>query len=94
MIGQGYDVALTMNGSKSGVQAMIWEKQPKALYTHCAGHSFNVVVQNSCSIPPIDQIKSLTLFIKKSPKREGLLNSKDSMSGHGRTPLLNVCVTC
>ena len=27
-----------MSGHKNGVQAKILEKQPKALYTHCAGH--------------------------------------------------------
>ena len=39
--GQGYDGASTMSGAKSGVQARIREQQPMALYTHCAGHSFN-----------------------------------------------------
>ncbi len=37
--GLGYDGASTMSGVKAGVQARIREKQPKALYTHCAGHS-------------------------------------------------------
>ena len=37
--GQGYDGASTMSGHKSGVQARIQEKQPKAVYTHCAAHS-------------------------------------------------------
>ncbi len=36
--GQGYDGASTMSGVKAGVQAIIQERQPKALYTHCAGH--------------------------------------------------------
>ena len=50
-----------------------------ALYTHCAGHSLNLAILSSCSIPCIsnciDQIKSLTLFVKHSPKREGLLKA-------------------
>ena len=72
--GQGYDGAATMSGERSGVQARIRERQPKALYTHCAGHSLNLAVLNSCSILPIknciDQIKSFTLWIKHSDKRE------------------------
>ena len=45
--GQGYD------GAKSGVPARIRDKQPKVIYTHCAGHSFNLAVLSSCSIPSI-----------------------------------------
>ena len=74
--GQGYDGASTMSGAKSGVQARIQDKQPKAIYTHCAAHSFNLAVLSSYSIPSIrnciDQIKSLTISVKNSPKREGL----------------------
>ena len=36
--GQGYDGASTMSGVRFGVQARICERQPKAHYTHCAGH--------------------------------------------------------
>jgi hypothetical protein len=75
--GQGYDGASTMSGAKTGVQKRIRDKQPKALYTHCAGHSLNLVVVSSCSVlsirNAIDHIKSLTLWIKASAKREGLL---------------------
>ncbi len=45
-------------------------KQPKAIYTHCAGHSFNLAILSSCTLPPIrnciDQVKSITLWIKNS----------------------------
>jgi len=65
--GQGYDGASTMSGKKSGVQKHIREKQPKALYTHCAGHSLNLVMVSSCSVlivrNTIDRIKSLILWI-------------------------------
>ena len=99
--GQGYDGASTMSGAKTGVQARIRECQPKALYTHCASHSFNLAILNSCSIPCIrnciDQIKNLTLFVKKSLKREGLLKaiaSKNTLvHTFSRVPLLNTCIT-
>ena len=62
--GQGYNAAATMSGCMAGVQAKIRKKQPKALYTHCAGHSLNLAILNSCSVPPIrnciDHIKSIT----------------------------------
>ena len=69
---QGYDEASTMSGERSGVQKRIREKQPKALYTHCAGHSLNLVMVSSCSVlivrNTIDRIKSLILWIKASVK--------------------------
>ena len=98
--GQGYDGASTMSGERTGVQKRIREKQPKALYTHCTGHSLNLVIVSSCSIlsirNTIDHIKSLTLWIKASAKREGLLKmiySSGTQSTSNRCPLLNVCIT-
>lgn len=101
MRGQGYDGASTMSGIRAGVQAKIREIQPKAIYTHCAGHSLNLAISNSCSVPTIrnciDRIKSITLWVKNSPKREGLLKAivAEGTSSHpsSRTPLFNVCIT-
>ena len=42
-----------MSGKNAGVQALIRQKQPKALYTHCAGHSLNLAIATSCSVPII-----------------------------------------
>lgn len=91
-----------MSGQKTGVQKQIRDKQPKAVYTHCAGHSLNLAIVSSCSIPMvtncIDQIKSLTLWIKYSAKREGLLKAvyehgTQQGSTLSRSPILNVCIT-
>jgi len=46
--GQGYDGAANMSGQKSGVQKLIPDQQPKAMYTHCAGHSLNLAIVTSC----------------------------------------------
>ena len=77
--GQGYDGPSTMSGEKSGAQRLIRNKQPKAIYTYCAGHSLNLAIVSSCSIPAIsnciERVKSLTLWIKSSPKRESLLKA-------------------
>lgn len=97
MRGQGYDGAATMKGEKSGVQKQIHDLQPKAVYTHCAGHSLNLSIVTACSIPLvsncIEQIKSFTLWIEY--KCEGLLKA---VCDHGiqsgtnplRKPILNV----
>jgi hypothetical protein len=99
--GQGYDGACTMAGEKSGVKRRIIDKQPKALYTHCSGHSLNLVIAQACEELSIrnciSTIKAITLWIKASPKREGLLKQiceRQSQDGTGhRSPLLNVCIT-
>ena len=97
--GQGYDGASTMGGHKSGVQARIREKQPKAVYTHCASHSLNLVIVKSCSVPEIrnciDSIKSITIWVKYSPKREALLKAIAGECTYpaSRQTLLNICIT-
>ena len=99
--GQGYDGASTMSGEKSGVQRRILDKQPKAVYTHCSGHSLNLVIAQACAEPCvrncISVIKAITLWIRASPKREGLLKQvcerqQQAGAAHG-SPLLNVCIT-
>ncbi|XP_008179141.1 52 kDa repressor of the inhibitor of the protein kinase-like [Acyrthosiphon pisum] len=39
MRGQEYDAAAAMSGSFNGVQAIILEEYPMAIYTHCVSHS-------------------------------------------------------
>ncbi len=97
--GQGYDGASTMSGERAGVQARIRNRQPKALYTHCAGHCLNLAILNSCSILPItnciSQIKSFTLWVRNSDMRLNLLKAVVEKGTHqsSRIPLFNVCVT-
>ena len=58
--GQGYDGASTMAGEESGVQRRILNKQSKVLYTHCSGHSFNLVIAHACEKPSIRNCVSVT----------------------------------
>ncbi len=37
--GQCYDGASTMSGARSGVAKLIMDEEPRAVYTHCYGHS-------------------------------------------------------
>ena len=50
MRGQGYDAAAAMSGKLNSAQAHIREIIPTALYVHCAAHSFNLAVSNSCDL--------------------------------------------
>lgn len=73
LIGQGYDGASSMKGSFKGVQAVIRESHPEALYVHCSSHSLNLALGHSCQVQPIRNtigiIKSVGNFIKSSAKR-------------------------
>ena len=53
MIGQGYDGASTMSGKEKGVQAIVKESYPLAVYVHCSAHILNLVLVKSCAIPEI-----------------------------------------
>ena len=100
--GQCFDGASNMSGNKSGVQKRIKDRQPKAIYTHCASHSLSLSIVSCCSVLSvrncISQIKSITIWIKLSPKRNGFLKAilqKDIQSGtvSNKNLILNVCVT-
>lgn len=51
--GQSYDGAANMAGGAKGVQAVIKETQPLALYVHCGPHCINLVTQTACSTSTI-----------------------------------------
>ena len=97
--GQGYDGASRLSGHKSGVQARIREKQPKEVFTHCASHSLNLVIVKSCSVTEIrnctDSIKSITIWVKYSPKREALLKATAGECTYPASTqtLHNICIT-
>lgn len=44
--GQGYDNGSNMKGHKSGVQARLLEINPRAFYTPCACHSYNLLLSD------------------------------------------------
>lgn len=79
--GQCYDGARAMNGEYHGAQAYIQKKYNLALYSHCAAHSFNLVVSYSCQVVQIRNclgtIQSVYNFFN-SPKR--LLALQDAIA--------------
>ena len=45
--GQGYDGAAAMSSDRCGVQSVIREIVPSAVYVHCASHCLSLVIVNS-----------------------------------------------
>ena len=43
--GQAFDGAVNMSGIRNGVQALVKQEVPKALYVHCLAHSLDLSVQ-------------------------------------------------
>jgi len=44
--GQGYDGARVISGKNGGVQTLIRQKQPNALYMHCTAHNLNLAIND------------------------------------------------
>jgi hypothetical protein len=100
IVGQGYDGAANMSSSRVGVQARIKERSPWANYFHCSGHALNLVIAHSCGLVSIrnmlDKMKSVSLYFRFSPKREGLLNSiilRTMANSVRKKALLDICRT-
>ena len=56
-----------MSSSRVGLQALIKDKAPLAIYTHCSGHCLNLVISHSSSLPTIQNVQSyLFIFLKQS----------------------------
>ena len=97
--GQCYDGASAMSGAKSGVARRILEIEPRALFTHCYGHSLNLAACDT-----MKQIKLLkdalgvsfeiTKLLKYSPRREGIfLRLKENLPGSTATGIRVLCPT-
>ena len=50
LVGQGYDGASVMSGVNTGVQQIIRECAPYAVYVHCFGHRLDLVLVDSCTV--------------------------------------------
>ncbi|XP_050064793.1 52 kDa repressor of the inhibitor of the protein kinase-like [Aphis gossypii] len=71
MYGQGYDGASNMAGQFKGVQKIIRDKYPNALYVHCSAHSLNLadsssinlkLIRNYCATRWIQRYEALNDF--------------------------------
>ena len=81
--GQCCDGASTMSGAKKGVAKVIANKESRAIFTHCNGHVLNLAVGDTikqCQLmkSTLEVITEISKLIKKSPKRDSLLQKLKS----------------
>ncbi|XP_026819140.1 zinc finger MYM-type protein 1-like [Rhopalosiphum maidis] len=81
LVCQTYDGAAVMAGQKNGVQDIIKQSYPKAMFIHCYAHQLNLVfLHGSKSIKSVKIfISDLTMFhtfFSRSPKKSQLLREK------------------
>ena len=79
--GQSYDNASSMSGKYNGLQALVRQKNPRALWVPCAGHSLNLVgktAAESCTsaVSFFDFLQQMYVFFTASTHRYDVLNSK------------------
>ena len=72
--GQAYDGASNVSGHVSGLQTLVRSQYPKALYSHCAGHNLNLVLNDVAKeVRQCDHIVTLIgkigVYVKNSAKR-------------------------
>lgn len=72
--GQCYDGAAVMRGARNGVAKRILQEQPKAMFTHCYGHSLNLACQDLArNVAPVKEALDTTFdfskLLKYSAKR-------------------------
>lgn len=83
--GQCYDGAATMSGCRSRVAKKIMDDEPKAIYTHCYGHSLDLAISDTakrcdCINNDLSITHEITKLIKKSPRREAcFLHLKETL---------------
>ena len=78
--GQGYDGANTMKGTYGGVQKLIKDIEPKAVYVHCAAHNLNLVLNDAVREVIdmqhfFDTVQQIYVFFGHSIKRWHILSS-------------------
>ena len=52
--GQCYDGASNMSGTRNGVAKCIQDEEPRAIFTHCYGHSLNLAAGDTIMKHPHD----------------------------------------
>lgn len=100
LCGQGYDGGSNMAGHISGVQALISEEQPTAIYTHCFSHRLNLCITRSCDIPAIRNmmgiVSSVSAFFSTSALRSNALAEeigKSNIAESKKQRLKTLCPT-
>ena len=96
--GQNYDGASNMSGKNKGVATQIQNIEPRALYTHCYGHTLNLACQDSvknCILmkDTLDTVQDITKLIKKSPRRNRIFENIQVDTNLGSKGIRILCPT-
>ena len=96
--GQCYDGAATMSGAKSGVVARLYAAEPRAIFTHCYGHSLNLACGDTikrCKLmqDALDTTHEITKLIKKSPARDAIFKRLNEEMGSDSPGIRVLCPT-
>ncbi len=97
--GQCYDGASAMKGSKGGVATQIRELEPRAVYTHCYGHSLNLAASDTLKESKLmkdalDTTYEITKLIKYSPRRDEIFRRlKEDMPPNSTPGIRILCPT-
>ena len=91
-----------MRGIRSGVAKRILDEEPRAVYTHCYGHSINLAMNDSIkACKPVknslEVTHEITKLIKYSPRREAIFqdlkDTHDLAVGHHTPGIRVLCPT-
>ena len=79
MRGQCYDGASNMSGHKTVVSSQIKKENPKAIFSHCYGHSLQLAVSDTMRKVKqlrdvFDTVQEISKLIKYSPKRNTIFD--------------------
>lgn len=99
--GQGYDGGSNMSGRHNGIQALILENQPMAIYTHCFNHKLNLCISKACEIQAIRNmvgiVGSISVFLSTYAKRTNIMldiiSKDDSVPAPKKKKLKALCAT-
>lgn len=86
LVSQCYDGASVMSGCNSGVQALIREKYPQAIYVHCYAHRLNLVLvdvakQVRSASDFFALLQSVYVFLSSSKTHEIFLSAQKACGG-------------
>lgn len=96
--GQCFDGCSTMAGHKTGVATSIKKDEPRALFTHCYGHSLNLacadtIKRSKLMKDALDTAYEITKLVKKSPKRDVKLEEIRKEMGDVASNIRILCPT-
>ena len=80
---QRYDGCSTMSGTRTGVAKRIFDEEPRAVFTHCYGHSLNLacndtVKKSKLLKQALETTQEITKLIKFSPRRDAIFKKLKS----------------